>query len=169
MVVIVYWYYDVVPTFKKIVPPTVVPGLLGGDSAPPDSREKCSQSVPRPSWVLPHRDAWCLLRYLLLSLCLDLWTFRSRRIIYTSVRTFFPPFVLTLINIRSEFPRESRTTVNVNVLFASCCRLLCGAAWGRLYGDFIWTIVPRVVSSVTIDNALNPGKYALIGKPKVNR
>ena len=89
---VVYWYYDVVPTFKKIVPPAVVPGLLGGDSAPPDSREKCSQSVPRPSWVLPHRDAWCLLRYLLLSLCLDLWTFRSRGIIYTSVRTLFPTF-----------------------------------------------------------------------------
>ena len=161
---VVYWYNDVVPTFEKIVPPAVVPGLLGGDSASPDSREKCSQSVPRPSWVLPHRDAWCLLRYLLLSLCLDLWTFRSRGIIYTSVRTLFPTFCFdTDINIRSEFPRESRT---VNVLFASCCRLLCGAAWGRLYGDFIWTIVPKVVSSVTIDNALNPGKYALIGKPK---
>lgn len=39
--------------------------------------------------------------------------------------------------------------------------LLCGAAWGRMYGDVIWIVIPKIVC-VTGD-CLNPGKYALIG------
>ena len=137
-------------------------GLLSGDSASPDSREKCSQFVPRPIWLLPHRDAGRLLRYLLLSICLDLWTFRPRRIIHTGVRALFPTSSIFTGQYSIRVPTSSD---ELKVIFASCFRLLCGAAWGRLYGDFIWIIVPKVVSSVTIDNALNPGKYALIGKP----
>ena len=128
---VVYWYNDVVPTFEKIVPPAVVPGLLGGNSAPPDSREKCSQSVPRPSWVLPHRDAWCLLRYLLLSLCLDLWTFRSRGIIYTSVSTLFPTFCF------DTNPYSIRVPARIENCKCPLCFMFQAVMW-RCLGSSVW-------------------------------
>ena len=137
------------------------PGVIRGDALTSNAWEERSEFVPRPARFVSHRDAWSLLRDLLHPFCLDLRSIRTGGALYSCVRTLIDEnLILTFDSRQYEcIPPKRELTFH---------RLLCGAAWGRMYGDFIWQIVASIksVSGSTLN--CNPGKYALIGENKAN-